>query len=211
MIDLETLGTDPVTAPIIQVAAVPFHLDGDGPADRPLAFSEQVRAVTNTVHPFHREISLDTVVWWCRTNPELLVKLLTDPTGMSLSGVLGNLSIYIMSIKEPIVGVWANGSTFDISMLEAAYRQEGMLCPWDFRAVRDVRTMAMIAHNHDVCWTGGTVTHYEATGQKHDAQVDCLRQIRLVQQTWQRRIIPLHEPSLMSMADAAGSLGQDAG
>jgi hypothetical protein len=210
MIDLETLGTDPATAPIIQIAAVPFRLDEDGPADRPRPFSEQVRAVTNAHPPHCRRVSFDTVAWWAETNPGLLVKLLKDPAAMSLSGALGNLSIWFTAIHERVEGVWANGATFDISMLEAAYRDEGMLCPWDFRAVRDVRTMAMIAHDHDVCWTGGTITHYEATGQKHDAQVDCLRQIRLVQQTWQRRIIPLDQPGL-TLADAAGPLGQDAG
>lgn len=187
MIDLETLGTDVVTAPIIQIAAAPFRLEDDGPAPRTPPYIAKVNVNSNLGAPYNRCISADTVAWWAETDPALLVKLMKGH-GVSLSTALGGLNVWFGIEIDKVEGVWANGATFDITMLEMAYQQEGMRAPWPFRAIRDVRTMAMIAGDDDACWKGGTITEDEANGQKHDAYVDCLRQLRMVQQTWQRRI-----------------------
>jgi hypothetical protein len=190
MIDLETLGTDPDTAPIIQIGAVAFELAEDGPKDTVPFFRCHVNAASNLVHPFHREINPDTVAWWAETDPALLVQIMRG-NGVPLAMALGELTIWALgldSAERNVEGVWGNGATFDISMLEAAYRQEGMRVPWSFRVIRDVRTMAMIAGDNDRCWNGGRVTETERDGKKHDAVVDCLRQLRMVQQTWQTRV-----------------------
>lgn len=191
MIDLETLGTDPVTAPIIQIGVVAFRLEDDGPACEGSGpfFQRAVRAASNLRPPFNRVIDPNTVAWWADTDPKLLVRLLRDTDGDSLREVLGELGLWIIGLGDDVKGVWGNGATFDISMLEMAYKQADLLTPWHFRTVRDVRTMAMIAGDDDRCWKGGTVTAIEATGRKHDALVDCLRQVRMVQQTWQLKII----------------------
>jgi hypothetical protein len=190
MLDLETLGLDPVTAPIIQIGAVPFRLEDDGPVtDDPqlTALRINVSAASNLGEPFNRVIAPDTVAWWASTNPALLVKIMRDKEH-NLAAALANLGLWVANINDSIDGVWSNGATFDISMLEMAYKQAGFLTPWSFRAVRDVRTMAMIAGNDEACWTGGIKTEIEEQGEAHDALVDCMRQIRMVQQTWQRRV-----------------------
>ena len=183
MIDLETLGIDPATAPIIQIAAVGFRLDADGPEDR--AFQTNVNAGSCLRHPFHRHIDPGTVAWWASTNPALLVEIMNGK-GPDLGAALQDLSLFLQDIE--IEGVWAKGPTFDITMLEEAYKQADMRVPWNFRMVRDVRTMEMIAGEHAEVWDGGTVTGREKAGKAHDALVDCLRQLRVVQQTWQKRI-----------------------
>jgi hypothetical protein len=188
MIDLETLGTDPVEAPIIQIGAVAFELEDDGPSDAYPYFRVMVDAQSCLVPPFTRIISPDTVAWWADTDPELLVRLMRERGGHPLAEALAELGLWIMQIDDGIEGVWSNGATFDISMLEAAYKQAGLRTPWHFRTVRDVRTMVMIAGNDERCWEGGTITETEAKGIKHDALVDCLRQVRVMQQTWKLRV-----------------------
>ena len=196
MIDLETLGIHPVSAPIIQVAAIPFELDGDGPAlpahvGAMQPFNAFVDVASNLREPFNRRIEPDTVAWWAETDPQMLVAIMRDEEAIPLHMVLGQLSVWDIFLDAANVeGVWANGATFDVTMLEVAYAQAEMTAPWHFRTIRDVRTIAMIAAGDDACWQGGTITERERTGKKHDALVDCLRQIRLVQQTYQRRIKP---------------------
>jgi hypothetical protein len=192
MIDLETLGIDPVTAPIIQIGAEAFDLDGDGPRTDVPPFRLHVDPKSSLVAPFNRVINADTVAWWAETDPELLVQIMRSKE-KPLEHALAELSIWVLGLNSSapldVEGVWANGATFDVVMLEMAYKQAGMRAPWHFRAIRDVRTMAMIAGDHDVCWTGGTVTDIERDGAKHDALVDCLRQLRMVQQTWKHRVV----------------------
>lgn len=187
MIDLETLGTDPVTAPIVQIAVVPFTLTGDGPCEL-VDFQCYVSAGSNEDAPFYRRASADTIKWWVGTNASLLAKIMGNPDAIALRSALGILADYFPTIGVDIDGVWANGPTFDISMLNAAFGQAGMKSPLPFRAERCVRTMAMIAGDDPDCWEGGTKTALEQQGEAHDARVDCHRQIRMVQQTFQRRI-----------------------
>ena len=185
MIDLETLGTNPLTAPIIQIAAVAFNLGVDHPATIP-HYDARIDARSCLRPPLNRAINVDTVAWWAKTDPALLVEIMESATRMPLQQGLGGLSAWTSGMD--IEGVWSNGATFDITMLEMAYDQANMHTPWPFRAVRDVRTMAMIAGDDPVCWDGGPKTEREAIGKKHDAVVDCLRQVRMVQQTWLHRV-----------------------
>jgi hypothetical protein len=187
MIDLETLGTHPATAPIIQIGAVAFQLGDDGPRDKTPAFQIHVDARSCLQPPFNRRVDPATVAWWAQTDPALLVEIMNGK-GSTLGMALIGLNEWFRRIGDTPEGVWANGPTFDVVMLEAAYDQAGLPVPWSYRAIRDVRTMAVIAGDDNLSWEGGTKTLHEQTGQKHDALVDCLRQVRMVQQTWKRRI-----------------------
>lgn len=187
MIDLETLGTSPVTAPIIQIGAVAFSLTGDGPAERAPLFHVTIEAASSMGPPFNRRIDPSTVAWWAKTDPALLVEIL-EGKGMPLDHGLRALTEWFTRIGEAPEGLWSNGPTFDVVMLELAYQQAHLPIPWSYRAIRDMRTMSMIAGDDNLCWEGGTKTLHEQTGQKHDALVDCLRQVRVIQQTWKRRV-----------------------
>ena len=116
----------------------------------------------------------------------MLVEIM-EGKGVNLDVALGELWTWVSNIRG-VEGVWGNGPTFDVSMLEHAFQQAGMTTPWHYRTVRDVRTMAMIAGDDDACWNGGKITDVERNGKAHNATVDCLRQLRMVQQTWQRRV-----------------------
>jgi hypothetical protein len=188
MIDIETLGVDVMSAPIIQIGAAAFELEGDGPATGCPAFRLHVDPKSCLRPPFNRVIHPDTVAWWAETDPELLVEIMRSRE-QPLLNALAELATWFIRIDDGIEGVWSNGANFDVAMLDAAYTQAGMRTPWHYRVVRDVRTMAMIAGDDDRCWTDGLITDTERDGAKHDALVDCHRQIRMLQQTWKRRIV----------------------
>jgi hypothetical protein len=181
MIDLETLGLDPATAPIIQIAAVAFNLGVDHVALTPL-FTAPIDARSCLMAPFNRRLDPETVTWWAKTDPALFIEIMENPVRLGLQRALVELGNWMSSIE--VEGVWGNGPTFDISILETCYKQADIAIPWSYRVIRDVRTMAMIAGEDPVCWEGGQMSDYERTGRAHDAVVDCLRQIRMVQQTW---------------------------
>ncbi len=61
-----------------------------------------------------------------------------------LIAVLHNLFAFL---KNQVIGeycVWGNGATFDITLLENAYRQHNLSPYWNFRSIRDVRTIKML-------------------------------------------------------------------
>ena len=67
--------------------------------------------------------------------------------------------------------IWANGTTFDMVILENAYKQEGLPIPWQFWRVRDARTIYSLYPD------------LPKPKASHHALEDCKRQIDLLQQT----------------------------
>jgi exodeoxyribonuclease VIII len=67
--------------------------------------------------------------------------------------------------------VWANGPTFDMNILEHAYKSLGMALPWKYYTVRDARTVYSLCPSLD---------KYPAS---HHALEDCRRQIDLLHDT----------------------------
>jgi hypothetical protein len=71
--------------------------------------------------------------------------------------------------------VWGNGATFDISILEDAYRQLDLEIPWKFWNVRDCRTvkdMYESARGGYEKKSGGTL-HHALDDAKFQAQYIC--------------------------------------
>lgn len=65
---------------------------------------------------------------------------------------------------------WGNGSTFDITILEAWFNAVGVRCPWKFWNVRDVRTAVDLL--------GINPKEFTRDGTYHNALDDCLHQIK---------------------------------
>ena len=181
MIDLETLGTNPATAPIVQIAVVPFTLFDQGPASAPHEwFNVSVRADGQP----GREVNIDTLRWWLDTDPTLLRSILNDPAAVSLYEALNGLDQWFRheGTMRQVDGLWANGPDFDVAMMASAFNQRGQKVPWPYNAARDVRTTCKVFGTWVTDWDNlGMVHPLEAEGKAHDARVDCLRQIRWVQ------------------------------
>lgn len=172
MIDLETLGTDPAKAPVFQVAIVPFHLKGVGPA-KGRVFNQFVQPSTC----FGRTVDFDTLHWWLDTNPTLFATLMAKARiGVSMRSALEGMTGYFAAHDGPIDGVWGNGPAFDNAIIAALCREAGVPLPWPFYLDRCVRTKKADAPNLNYREIGEKVD-----GAAHDALVDCYRQILHVQ------------------------------
>ena len=140
MIDLETLSTQP-NAHILSIGAVAFSMD-KGIVDEfyyCLGIGKQ-----------DRHVSLATVAWWMGQSLEAR-KVFEDPLDGCLPSALMRLHDFCsrstldgVCSRGTLDGVWAKGPSFDLVILENAYKQYGINCPWPFWAHRDVRTIEFI-------------------------------------------------------------------
>lgn len=126
MIDLETMGTTPDSA-IVSIGAVVFD-PRYGQVSKTTFYSELDWETQS------RQICPDTSNWWTKQSPKAQAALdgLDD-----LADVLADFAKWLPADCK----VWGNGATFDISMMEDAYRQLGIEIPWKFWNVRDCRTV----------------------------------------------------------------------
>ena len=193
MIDLETLGKTP-DAQIILIAAVEFNKYTGEVGDR---FQWWVDATDWGKNG--RVIDGETVAWWLEQSDEARQSLkcpYSNCHGTLLEGIVELRRFYNShtnpyaygEVKGDRLVVWGNGSTFDISMLENAYRSSGLDVPWDFYSVNDVRTVV------DFCPEVKKETAFE--GVKHSPLSDCLHQIKYLSGTIQRLDIPARELTL---------------
>lgn len=162
MIDIETLGTRSNSV-IMSVGAVLFDL-------------KDYREVL-----LHRKISIqscldvglqvdgNTIEWWLKQSPENIERLMTGER-YQLSTVLHELSS--LSLYQKQWYVWSHGSIFDIVLLENAYKAAGFSTWWNYKNVRDTRTLFDVA-NYKYSSEGKEV--------KHDALEDAMNQAKAVQ------------------------------
>lgn len=130
MLDLETLGTT-ADAVILSIGAVKFDLDSDKMDDEGFYASVSIDSNLDA----RRRIDESTLVWWMGQSKEAQT-VFTEPK-QTLDGALGALADWFGHNKRY---VWSNGASFDIPMLEHAYRGFGWEAPWMFYNSRCVRT-----------------------------------------------------------------------
>lgn len=133
MIDLETLGTaQDAILPIIGACI----------------FSPHTGEITDTFYAhlnqkdqqtLGRTTTPATIQWW-KQQSDAAKKEITKP-GRPFKDVMEEFAEFV----PPKCVVWGNGATFDISMLENAFRMLGIQIPWMFWDVRDVRTIVDLA------------------------------------------------------------------
>ena len=163
MIDVETLGTA-ADAVILSVGAVKFDLLSDQFDEE--GFYGSISIDSNL--EAGRRINEDTLLWWLKQPAAAQAvfhenKLPLEQTLIDLSDWLGDSNWK----------VWSKGPSFDISMIEHAYKQFGMVPPWDFWNARCVRTYM------DLPGAKGISAPDE--GIKHNALSDACQQAKTVQ------------------------------
>lgn len=134
MIDIETLSTQP-TAAILSIGAVKF--------DHQHTQSEEFYARIGADHydtlpaDYHRDAS--TLRWWDQQSHKVREEAFYGDT--SLNHALHHLHMFVAGSDT----VWANSPSFDLVILEHAYRCNGMSPPWTHRNQRDMRTLKDLA------------------------------------------------------------------
>ena len=162
MIDLETVGTGP-DACILTIAAQTFDPNVLGYLPKDYYARVDIDSQPN------REVDDATVEWWATQSEEAQDEAFGEEGRIPLKQALEELSKLCFHCNL----TWANGTTFDMVILENAYKQEQLPLPWRFWNVRDARTVYSLYPD------------LPKPKASHHALEDCKRQIDLLQQTLQ--------------------------
>lgn len=168
MLDLETWGTKPGSA-IRSIAAVVFNFEGA--LVSPSYFYRNIDDKSCLDAGLRRDER--TVAWWGEKSLGAQQALLIHQKPL------------IVVVREamkwwgPYRGacVWAQGAGFDPVLWEAACDAVGQQVPWDFRAVRDTRTLYALAK------LDTKAVKFE--GERHNALDDCRHQIKCCRVAYQ--------------------------
>lgn len=157
MIDIETVGTGP-EACILTIAAQSFDpfVRGYNP--------QQYYARIDIESQPDRNIEQGTIDWWANQPTAAREEAFAEQDRIPLKQSLEELGRVIWHSKR----IWANGPTFDMNILEHAYKSFGLALPWQYYLVRDARTVYGLCPN---------LNKYPAS---HHALEDCRRQIDLL-------------------------------
>lgn len=192
MIDIETLGTDN-NAAVVQIGAVVFEPLGGGKIRN--GAGEVFSCMVDADDALDRgaSVSMGTVRFWMNESQEAR-KRVFGPKNLSLADgpvyegqAFGSTAQALQWLIdwpqaalgmawEDFGGVWANGPTFDVAILEGHYARFGLDAPWHFSAPRDLRTLLKLPR------VGGWPEKMDTTGfVKHHAPDDCVMQIMALQ------------------------------
>lgn len=160
MIDIEGLATTP-DATILTIAAQAFDPFTEGYENQD-SFYARVTLESQE----NRKITDDTINWWA-TQPEASAEAFAVEGRVDMGEALQGLHALCWHADF----VWANGPTYDMNILEHAYKELGRVQPWQFYKVRDARTIYSL-------WPDCPKPPTE-----HHALQDCKRQIIMLQQT----------------------------
>ena len=159
MIDIEGLGTGPDAA-ILTIAAQSFDPFATGYHNRHYYARITLESQEN------RRIQDDTLAWWA-TQPEAQAEAFAEDNRIPLDQALDEL--YRLAWQHDYI--WAQGPTYDINILEHAYKSYNKTQPWQFYRIRDSRTVLSL-------WPGRPVPP-----TSHHALEDTRKQIDILQQT----------------------------
>jgi len=156
MVDLETLGVTP-NSHILSIGACTM--------DRSQTFYKAIGLQ-------QRNIDFDTVRWWLKQSDKAQDVFNHCAQAPALSTVLRDFTDWFKEVGDSDSKIWGHGATFDVSMLENAYRGVGQNIPWAFWNVRDTRTLIDTA-----VWVTGNDQKPERKGTHHNALDDAVFQV----------------------------------
>ena len=160
MIDIEGLGTGPDTT-ILTIAAQSFDPLGTGYHERHYYARISLESQEN------RSIQQDTIDWWATQPAEAREEAFAETDRIPLDQALDELAKFIWQSKL----IWANGPTYDMNIIEHAYKSYNKPLPWKYYQVRDSRTVFSLWPEQPIPPTS------------HHALEDCRRQIGMLQNT----------------------------
>lgn len=178
MVDLETMGNKP-GAPIVSVGAVFF----DPASGTTGAEHYQVINLESSMS-FGARPDASTILWWLKQSPEARSAIVVDDT-VGLVQALEQLLDFIAENAangSKNVQLWGNGSSFDCSLLEAAFEMADTPFPIPHWNYRDVRTVVELGK------AVGLNARYDIPfeGDQHNALADARHQAKYVSAIWQR-------------------------
>lgn len=136
MVDLETLATSR-NAVVLSIGATLFD-----PTKKTIIDSLYLKVdIEEQTENYNRCISEETLKWWSEQSEEAIIEAMGDEGRVSYREAMETLSKFAWGADR----AWANGSVFDIIILEDCFADLGMSAPWQFYNIRDCRTIYEIA------------------------------------------------------------------
>lgn len=173
MIDLETLGTN-ADSVFIAIGAVYFDIE-TGVIGKEFYYNGDWQSSIDE----KRKVDADTLKWWLKQSDEARASLFKTEE-INFAQTLWHLRDFLQE-EGPAenIKVWANGSCFDIAILEHSYGQYNEKPPWKFWNVRDVRTIKDLGK--DLV----DKSIFKIEGTAHNALDDAKHQAKYVSVLWQ--------------------------
>lgn len=170
-IDLETLG--------VRADAVILSIGAAAEVDGTLVTFASAIKVGNGSQT-ERLIDSNTLAWWREKGPLFDQTMAACEDAPDLREVLLQFAAWYSRLgnDRDRLYPWGNGASFDVGMLDHAFAQEGIVPPWQFWTVRDLRTLKHLAQD------AGVFQHVEREGVHHDAVTDAVNQLRMIQTWW---------------------------
>ena len=165
MVDIETLGTA-CDAPILSIGAVAFDIESGEIS------AKFYRGVDPTSALERGRADGATLRWWM-TQSDAARSAAFSGNSLIAEALAAFRLWYAGLFRTP--PIWANGPSFDISILETAFRTYGMKPPWKYNAARCVRTIKAIA---------GDLKMPTRSGVEHNALDDAIYQAACVCACW---------------------------
>lgn len=161
MLDLETAGTRPGSV-ILSIGAVQFDLNG--------AIGDRFYSNIDSDSSVRAGLKVDaaTMRWW--SDQSLSAREALKADARPLATVVQDFGAWFRSIEAKYI--WGHGAAFDPPLWDAAAHAVGMSAPWDYRNIRDTRT---VFHLHDF-----DAKSIAFAGVEHNALDDALHQIKCV-------------------------------
>lgn len=169
MIDIETMSIKP-NALILTIGAIKFNREDEVVNLEDMdTFYRRIQYNEENNNNFH--ICPDTQKWWDNQHYDAQYEAFHHPERKPLENCLKELLEWFGNSQY----VWANGSVFDIPILEHSFRVCGIEIPWKFWNIRDVRTIMDVGNikKGDINKKG-----------QHMALYDCFWQIKAVQKSF---------------------------
>jgi len=135
MFDLETMATSP-RAVILTLGAVTFDPFTDEIFDE-MYFRIDIDAQSE----LGREINEDTLDWWGKQDPEIMLEAFSDDDRLPLDQAMDKFHKFAWGCDK----VWSHGAVFDIIIIEDLLAQMKRTVPWKFWDCRDTRTLFDLA------------------------------------------------------------------
>lgn len=138
MTDIETLGKGNNTT-VFQIGACAFNIY----TGETLSEFNQIVDVTTEKDML---IDGDTLIWWLKTNKELLTNLLNQGN-VSQKDLFVNFNNWILQTNnnKQNIFLWGNGILFDNKLIQSKMKQYGIEYPIFYRNDRDMRTIVELA------------------------------------------------------------------
>lgn len=153
MIDIETLDTSN-NAWIVSIGACRFGKEGVGKEFYRVCYKSQSG----------RRLNMETIVWWMRLPGDEARKVFKEKPVITLEQALKDLANFI-DRKD---NIWANGTNFDIEILQHAYNQFDLKVPWSYGKIRCLRSIRQLHPEYDIIFKEAPNTHnalYDAMNQ----------------------------------------------